>query len=103
MHWKLVILKNFKAWWTRLESLKTEEESWTARGRCSALEPKEATRSSMMVLHLKDLSFVLVSSKGCDLQCKDSRLLSIRSRMLTFNPLTLHHHHHRKTMLGKTQ
>jgi hypothetical protein len=47
--------------------LKIEEQLWSARGRCSTLEPKEATRSFMMVL-LKDRSFILASSKGYKLQ-----------------------------------
>jgi hypothetical protein len=33
--------------------LKTEEESWSSRGRCTTLELKEATRSFVMVLPLR--------------------------------------------------
>jgi hypothetical protein len=54
--------------------LENRRAIWSARGRCSTLEPKEATRSFMMVLLLMDLSFILVSSKGCRLQHKDSKL-----------------------------
>jgi hypothetical protein len=69
--------------------LKIEEKSWSAKGRCSALKLKEATRGSMMVLLWKDLSSVLVSSKGCKLQHRDSRLLSVKFSALTFNLLAL--------------
>jgi hypothetical protein len=47
--------------------LKIDEESWNARGKCSALELKEAIRSFVIVHHRRDLSFVLDSSKGCKL------------------------------------
>jgi hypothetical protein len=44
----------------------------------------------MRVHHLKDMSFVLVSSKGCKLQRMDSRVLSIRFSALTSRHLALH-------------
>jgi hypothetical protein len=83
--------------------LKTEEELWNERERCSALELKEATRGSIMVLLLKDLFSVWVSSKGCKLQCMDSRLLSDRLSAPTFNFLALHHRHHRGTTMHRIQ
>jgi hypothetical protein len=81
--------------------MKTERQLWSARGRCSALEPKEATRSFMMVLLLKDLSFIPVSSKGCRLQHRDSRLPSVRYSAPTFNLLTLHHRHCKGTIIHR--
>jgi hypothetical protein len=38
-----VILSIFKTWWKMLYSLKTEEESWSGKGRCSALDLRGAT------------------------------------------------------------
>jgi hypothetical protein len=38
--------------------LKIKEELWSARGRCSTLELREATRGSMMVLPLRNLSYI---------------------------------------------
>jgi hypothetical protein len=81
--------------------LKIEEESWSAKGRCSALELKEATRGSVMVLLLKGLSSILVNSKGCKLQHRDFRLLSDRFSAPTFNLLALHHRHHKETTMHR--
>jgi hypothetical protein len=81
--------------------LKIEEESWSTRGRCSALELKVATTSSIMVLPLKDLSFVLVSSKGCKVQRRDFKLHSDRFSALTFSLLALHHHRHNETTMHR--
>jgi hypothetical protein len=89
--------------WHKTECDKIEEELWSASERCSALELREAIRSFVMVHHLKDLSFIPVSSKGCKLQCRDSRLLSARFSALIFRLLTLHRHHHRETELDKMQ
>jgi hypothetical protein len=83
----------------RLLSLNTEEELWNEKGRCSTLELKEAARGSVMVLLLKDMSFILVSAKGCKLQCRDSRLLSDRFSAPTFSLLTLHRRHHKGTTM----
>jgi hypothetical protein len=81
--------------------LKTEKKLWNERERCSALELKEATRSFMMVLSLKDLFSIRVSSKGCKLQCGDSRLLSIRFSISTFSLLALHRHHRKETTMHR--
>jgi hypothetical protein len=81
--------------------LKTEEESWSARGRCSTLEPQETTSSSMMVHHLKDMSLVLDSSKGCKLQRGDFKHHNIRFRAPTFSLLTLHYHHRKGTTMQR--
>jgi hypothetical protein len=96
-----LILTIFKTWWTRLYSLKIEGQLWSARGRCNTLEPKEATRSFMMVLLLKDPSFVLVNSKGCRLQHRDSRLPSIIYSTPTFSLLALHHRHYKGTTIHR--
>jgi hypothetical protein len=81
--------------------LKTEEELWNERERCSALELKEATRGSMMVLLLKDLSSILVSRKGCKLQRRDFKLLIDRFSTPTFSLLALHRRHHKRTTMHK--
>jgi hypothetical protein len=81
--------------------LKIEEELWNERERCSALELKEATRGSVMVLLLKGLSSTQVSSKGCKLQHRDSTLLSIRFIAPTFSLLALHHRHYKGTIMHK--
>jgi hypothetical protein len=50
--------------------LKTEEELWNERERCSALDRKEATLDSVLVHHHKDLFSDLVSrvdSQECKL------------------------------------
>jgi hypothetical protein len=41
--------------------LKTEEELWNERERCSTLDSKEATLDSVLVHHHKDLFSNLVS------------------------------------------
>jgi hypothetical protein len=81
--------------------LKTEEESWSAGGRYSALELKEATRSFVMVLSLKDLSSIRVSSKGCELQRGDFKPRSNRFNTPTFSLLALHHCHYKGTTMHK--
>jgi hypothetical protein len=81
--------------------LKTEEELWNERERCSALELKEATRGSMMVLHLKDLFSIWVSSKGCKLQCRDFKLHSDRFSTPTFSLVALHHRHRKGTTMHR--
>jgi hypothetical protein len=82
--------------------MKIDEESWNAGGKYSALELKEATRSSVMVL-LKDMFFVRVSRKGYKLYRGDFKHLSVRYIVLIFSLLVLHYHHHRETMLDKMQ
>jgi hypothetical protein len=51
----------------------------------------------MRVHHLKDMSFILVSSKGCKLQRRDFNLLSVRFRAPTSRLLALHRRHHKET------
>jgi hypothetical protein len=76
--------------------LKTEEELWNERERCSALDHKGAILDSMLVHHHKDLFFDLVSkvdSPECNLQVRDFNLLNDRSSAPTSNLLALHHRH----------
>jgi hypothetical protein len=70
------------------------------KGRCSTPKLKEA-RGSMRVHHLKDLSSILVSNKGCKLRCRDSRLLSIRFNTPTSRLLALHRCHHKETTMHR--
>jgi hypothetical protein len=74
-----MILSIFKTWWTRLWSLKTEEGSWSEKGRCSALDLRGATREFMLVLPHRDLISTQVSrldSTECKLWVKDFKLPS---------------------------
>jgi hypothetical protein len=64
-----VILSIFKRWWTRLQSLKTEEESWSRKGRCSALVLRGATQGFVLVLPLRDVIYTQVS-KLDSIKCK---------------------------------
>jgi hypothetical protein len=82
--------------------MKTEEELWSAGGRCSAMELREATRGSMMVLPLKDPSSILVSrsdSQECKLVVKDFNVPSDRFSAPTSILLALHHRHHKGTTM----
>jgi hypothetical protein len=84
--------------------LRTEEESCNGKERCSALEHKEATRGSILVLRHKDLFFVLVGrvdNQECKLQVRGFRLLSDRFSVQTFSFPDLHRNHLRETMLGR--
>jgi hypothetical protein len=81
--------------------LKIEEESWSARGRCTTLELKEATRGSVMVLSHKDLSSIWVSSKGCKLQRRDFKPRSNRFCVPTFSLLAPHRRHHKGTIMHR--
>jgi hypothetical protein len=84
--------------------LKTKEELWNERERCSALDHKEATLDSMLVHHHRDLFSDLVSrvdSQECKLQVKDFRLRNGRFSATTSSLLALHHHHLRETMLDR--
>jgi hypothetical protein len=84
--------------------LKTKEELWNERERCSALDHKEATLDSMLVHHHKDLCSILgsrVDSQECKLQVKDFKLLSDRFSAPTSNLLALHHRHSRATIMHK--
>jgi hypothetical protein len=84
--------------------LNTEEESWNAKERCSALDLKEATRGSVLVLPHRDLISAQVSrvvSRECKLQVKDFRLRNGRFSTTTSNLLTLHHRHHKGTTMHR--
>jgi hypothetical protein len=84
--------------------LKTEEELWNKRERCSALDRKEATLDSVLVHHHKGLFSDLVSRvdcQECKLQVKDFNLLSDRFSAPTSNLLALHRRHHRGTIMHK--
>jgi hypothetical protein len=84
--------------------LKTEEELWNERERCSALDHKEATLNFVLVHHHKDLCSILgsrVDSQECKLQVKDFKLLSDRFSVPTSNLLTLHCRHRRGTIMHK--
>jgi hypothetical protein len=61
--------------------MKIKEESLKARGRCSALDHKEATLDSVLALHSNDVFSVLVSqvdNQECKLLVKDFKLLSYK-------------------------
>jgi hypothetical protein len=76
--------------------LKTEEELWNERERCSALDQKETKLDSVLVHLHKDMFFDLVSrvdSTECKLQVRDFKLLSDRFSAPTSNLLALHHRH----------
>jgi hypothetical protein len=84
--------------------LKTEDELWNERERCSTLDHKEAILDSVLVHHHKDLFFVLVSrvdNQECKLQVKDFKLLSDGFSAPTSNLLALHRRHHRGTIMHK--
>jgi hypothetical protein len=84
--------------------MKTKEELWNERERCSALDHKEATLDSVLVHHHKDLCSVLgnrVDSQECNLQVKDFKLLSDRFSAPTSNLLARHHRHRRGTIMHK--
>jgi hypothetical protein len=84
--------------------LKTEEELWNERERCSVLDHKEATLDSILVHYDKDLCSVLgsrVDSQECKLQVKDFKLLSDTFSAPTSNLPALHRRHHRGTIMHK--
>jgi hypothetical protein len=84
--------------------LKTEEELWNERERCSTLDRKEATLDSVLVHHYKDLFSDQVSnvdSQECKLQVKDLKLLSDRFSAPISNLLALHRRHRRGTIMHK--
>jgi hypothetical protein len=84
--------------------LKTEEELWNERERCSALDHKEATLDSVLVHHHKDLCSILgsrVDSQESKLQVKDFKLLSDRFNVQISNLLALHRRHRRGTIMHK--
>jgi hypothetical protein len=84
--------------------LKTEENLWNERERCSALDHKEATLDSVLVHHHNDLCSVLgsrVDSQECKMQVKDFKFLSDRFSAPTSNLLTLYCCHRRGTIMHK--
>jgi hypothetical protein len=84
--------------------LKTEEELWNERERCSTLDHKEATLDSVLVHHHKALCSILgcrVDSQECNLQDKDFKLLNDRFSGPTSNLLALHCRHRRLTIMHK--
>jgi hypothetical protein len=84
--------------------LKTEEELWNERERCSALVHKEATVDSVLVHHHKDLFSDLVSrvdNQECKPQVKDFKLLSDRFSAPISNLLNQHRRNRRGTIMHK--
>jgi hypothetical protein len=84
--------------------LKTEEETWSIKGRCSALDLKEAIKGSVLVLPHGDLISAQVSrvgSRECKLQVKNLRLRNGRFSTTTSNLLALHPRHRRGTTMCK--
>jgi hypothetical protein len=84
--------------------LKTEEELWNERERCSALDHKGATLDSVLVHHHKDLFSDLVSkvdSPEYKLQVSDFKLLSDRFNAPTSNLLALHGRHLKLTAMHR--
>jgi hypothetical protein len=85
-------------------SLKTEEESWSRKGRCSVLDLRGATRGFMLVLPHRDLISTQVSkldSTEYKLWVKDFKLPNDKFNAPTSRLLALHHHHHRETTLDR--
>jgi NAD-dependent oxidoreductase involved in siderophore biosynthesis len=84
--------------------LKTEEESWSGKGRCSALDLRAATQGFALVLPRMDLIFTEVSrldSLECKLWVMDARLHSVRLNALIFSLLALQHRHHKETVMHR--
>jgi hypothetical protein len=84
--------------------LKTEEELWNERERCSALDHKEATLDSVLVHHHTDLfSYVVsrVDNPECKLQVRDFNLLSNRFIAPTSNLLALLYRHLKGTAMHR--
>jgi hypothetical protein len=85
--------------------LRTEEELWNERERCSALDHKEAILDSMLVDHHEDMCSILcskVDNQECKLQVKNFKLLNDRFNAPTSNLLDLHRRRHRGTIMHKT-
>jgi hypothetical protein len=84
--------------------MKTKEELWSARGRCNALEIREATRGPVIFLPLENMSSVLVSRSGnpeCKLVVKDFKLPNSRFSVPTSRFLALHLRHHKGTTMHR--
>jgi hypothetical protein len=91
---------NFQDMVDKAPVLENERGIMERKRKMLCIELKEA-RGSVRVHHLKDLSSILVSSKGCKLQCRDSRLLSIRFNAPTSRLLALHCRHRKETTMHK--
>jgi hypothetical protein len=84
--------------------LKTKEELWNERERCSTLDHKGATLDSVLVHHHEDLFFDQVSrvdNPECKLQIRDFKLLNDRFSAPTSNLLALHHRHLKGTTMRR--
>jgi hypothetical protein len=84
--------------------MKTEEGSWSGKGRCSKLDLRGATQEFVLVLPCRDLISAQVSRLDiteCGLWVKDVKLPSGKFNVPTSRLLALHRHHHRETMLGR--
>jgi hypothetical protein len=84
--------------------LKTEEELWNERERCSTLDHKGATLDFVLVHHHKDLFSVQVSrvdSLECKLQVRDLKPLNDRFSAPTSNLLSLHCRHLKGTTMRR--
>jgi hypothetical protein len=84
--------------------LKTEEESWSGKGRCNALDLRGATRGFVLVLPHRDLISTQVSrldSPECKLWVKDSKLRNVRFNALVFSLLALHYRHHKEIVMHR--
>jgi hypothetical protein len=80
--------------------LKTEEESWSRKGRCNALDLRGATRGYVLVLPRRDLISAQVSrldSLECKLWVEDFKHPSGRFNALTSRLLALHSRHRKET------
>jgi hypothetical protein len=84
--------------------LKTEEESWSVKGKCSALDLRGARREFVLVLPCRDLTSAQVcrfDSPECKLWVKDFRLRSVRFNALVFSRLALHRCHRKGIVTHK--
>jgi hypothetical protein len=84
--------------------LKTEEEYWSGKGRCNALDLKGAKQGFVLALPCRDLISDQVSkldSPECKLWVKDFKLLNNRFNTLTSRLLALHSHHNKETVMHR--
>jgi hypothetical protein len=85
--------------------LKTEGELWNERERCSTLDRKEATLSSVLVHRHEDMCSVLCSrvhSQERKLWAKDFKCLNDRFSAPTSSLLVLYRRHRRGAIMRKT-
>jgi hypothetical protein len=84
--------------------LKTEEGSWSEKGKYNTLGLRGATQEFVLVLSRRDLIFAQVSrldNTECKLWVKDFKLPSDKFNAPTSRLLALHRHHLRETTLDK--